>query len=72
MISRNNENNNSFILMFMHIPKTAGTTFRSILNEIYAPEDSFKYDGNNRKASEERFMDLPRDLMNLSFISNRS
>ena len=52
------------MLIFHHIPKTAGSTFLSILSRQYAKEEIFKIDGLNPQNSLERFKSFSLEKRN--------
>lgn len=46
-------------ILFLHIPKAAGSTLRTIIDRQYAEEEIFTIDGANVDASIDRFCRLP-------------
>lgn len=43
-------------VIFLHIPKTGGTTFSKILERYFAPEESLTLDGGDHRAAIQRFI----------------
>lgn len=46
-------------LIFLHVPKTGGTTFRSILDQNYQPSETLIFNGDSHPEELERFTKLP-------------
>jgi hypothetical protein len=46
-------------LIFLHIPKTAGTTLNRIIEWQYSPLSIFTIDAHQIRATAERFKSLP-------------
>jgi Galactose-3-O-sulfotransferase len=47
------------LLLFLHVPRTAGTTFHSILSRQFLPAQMLDIDGRAAQASAERIKSLP-------------
>jgi hypothetical protein len=46
-------------VIFLHIPKTGGTTFHKILERNYAPDETLTFDGSRHPTEIESFAKLP-------------
>jgi hypothetical protein len=46
-------------IIFIHIPKSAGTTLQRIMERQYAPDQVFTVDGRDTRKSKAEFLDLP-------------
>jgi hypothetical protein len=57
-------NRDSGVIIFMHLQKTAGTTFSKILETLYKKEEVFNIEGRAFRESIRRFKAIPESLRN--------